>query len=191
MKKLNNYLFQKRALKYVQATQYEPIFIDYQHIKTVLLLFESDFSEKNPLVRRIIALLQRDGKKVSAWGYIQKKEISTSILPDFRILHHKHVDFFEKPETSFQNELNNLEFDLVIDLTLRPLVPLQYLLLYTRSAFKVGIHHNHKPSLYNFILNIENSTDSNPTDESPVTPVNELYVFNQIIFYLKSIQSND
>jgi hypothetical protein len=191
MKKLNNYLFQKRALKHLLSAQSEPIFIDYQHIKTVLLLFESDFSEKNPLIRRIIALLQRDGKKVSAWGYIQKKEVSTAILPDFRILHHKHIDFFDKPCTSFQNELDNLEFDLVIDLTLRPLVPLQYLLIYARSAFKAGIHHNDKLSLYNFILNIENNGDSDPTDESPITPVNELYVFNQIIFYLKSIQSND
>jgi len=187
MKKLNNYLFQKRAQKYLSTTDRERRFVSYNQAKTVLLLFESEFSEKNPIIRKMIFSLQQDGKKVCAWGFIDKKEVATSILPDFRILHHKQTDFFEKPLESYINELESKEYDLLIDLSLRPILTLQYIALYANAAFKTGIHNTDLP-IYDFIVDVNNIEVTHETEESPV---DELYLFNQIIFYLKSIQSND
>ena len=189
-KKLNNYLFKKRAQKYLSLTPREHHFVNYKKAKTILLLFESDYSEKNLSVRRIINQMRLDGKKVSAWGFIDKKEVDTAILPDFRILHHKQTDFFHKPLISYLNELQYNEFDLLIDLSVTPIIPLEYLALYALASFKTGIRKTEVP-MYDFVLDVKNLQTETESEEQFENPVDETYLYNQIIFYLKSIQTTD
>lgn len=189
-KKLNNYLFKKRAQKYLSLTPREHHFVNYKKAKTILLLFESDYSEKNLSVRRIINQMRLDGKKVSAWGFIDKKEVDTAILPDFRILHHKQTDFFHKPLISYINELQYNEFDLLIDLSVTPIIPLEYLALYALASFKTGIRKTEVP-MYDFVLDVKNLQTETESEEQFENPVDETYLYNQIIFYLKSIQTTD
>jgi len=190
-KKLINFLFQYRAKKYLNETHRDRRFVSYNKAKTVLLLFESEFMEKNPAIRKMIYQMQQDGKKVSAWGYIDKKEVTTSILPDFRILHHKQTDFFQKPLISYINELEELEFDLLIDLSIRSIIPLQYIAMYAKASCKTGIRKNNL-QIYDFVLDVEiPPTQQEPDDAPEENPIDENYLFEQIIFYLKSIQTND
>ncbi len=190
MNKLNNYIFRKRALKFLNENLRVARFVNYQAAKSVLILFESDYSEKNPFIRQIIATMQQDGKKVVAWGFIDKKEIATSILPDFRILHHKQTDFFHKPIISYCNELQLMEFDLLIDLTIRPVLPLQYFALYANACCKAGMKNTDLP-IYDFILDLEKTNKDLESEEINEIPIDEEYLFNQIFFYLKNIQTND
>lgn len=190
MKKVHNFIFQRRAKKYLNSNVRERRFVSYDKAKTILLLFESDFSEKNPQIRKMIHKLQQDGKKVSAWGFVDKKEVLTSILPDFRILHHKEADSFKKPLPSYLNELENQEFDLLIDLTLNTIVPLQYIAMYAKASCKTGTRKNTLP-IYDFMLDIDNFSTPSDTFETTESQMDETYLFNQIIFYLKSIQTND
>jgi hypothetical protein len=190
MNYLNNYLFQKRAQKYLSETPRDHRFVSYDKAKTILLLFESDLQEKNLHIRKIIAQLQQDGKKVSAWGFINKKEVESAILPEFRVLHLKQIDFFHKPNPSFVNELENLEFDLMIDLSLKPVVPLEYIAVYAKATLKTGVRKTDLP-IYDFVLDTEEIKASIQNAESTENPIDETYLFNQIIFYLKSIQTKD
>jgi len=190
MFKINTYLFNTRAQKYMSITPREHRFVSYKKAKTILLLFESDYSEKNQNIHNIINELQHDGKKVTAWGFIDKKEIATAIYPDFRILHHKQTDFSHKPLVSFVNELQNLKFDLLIDLTTKQVIPLEYLALYANASFKAGIRKTKLP-IYDFILDIDSVPIETESTEPSETTVDENYLYNQIIFYLKSIQTTD
>lgn len=184
---INNFLFNRWAKQHISITPREPRFVSYEKAKSVLILFESDYSEKNPLLRRMIASLQQDGKKVSAWGFIDKKEITTSILPDFRILHHQQTDFFHKPVLSYLNEMSELQFDLLIDLTLKPIMPLQYLAIYANASCKIGVRKSDVP-MYDFMFDLNGLAQAETDAENPI---DETYLFNQIIFYLKSIQTKD
>lgn len=190
LKKINRILFRMRAQKYLKETPRDRRFVSYQKAKSVLILFESDYMEKNPNIRRMIGQLQQDGKKVSAWGYVDKKEVITSILPDFRILHHKQTDRFQKPLISYVNELESLEFDLLIDLSVNPIVPLEYIAMYANASCKTGIRKTDLP-IFDFVIDVKNQVAVLETEESTDSPVDENYVFDQIIFYLKSIQTND
>ncbi len=187
MKFINTYLFNKRALTYMSLNQREHRFVNYDKAKTVLLLFESDFNEKNPVIRKIIQSLQQDGKKVSAWGFIDKKEVTSAILPDFKILHHQHTDFFHKPHTEFFRELEDLQFDLMIDLSLHLHFPLEYLALYANAFCKTGLRKTDLP-IYDFMLDFESLKSIEQDEENSF---DEIYLFEQIIFYLKSIQTID
>ncbi len=191
--KLNTYLFNKRADLYLSTLVRDRRFITYDRAKTVLLLFESDVIEKNPAIRKIISSLQDDGKKVSAWGYIDKKQIHTAIFPDFRILNNDQTDFFRKPVVSYLNELENHEYDLLIDLTLKPLIPMQYIAMYSKAIFKTGIHKSDL-NIYDFVMDVESlmtPVEKTENNEPAEILVDETYVYDQIIFYLKSIQSKD
>lgn len=189
-KNLKNNIFRKRAQKFLSLTPREHRFVSYDKAKKVLLLFESDYSEKNPAIRKIVLSLQEDGKKVTAWGFVDKKETASAILPDFQILHHKQTDWSQKPDSSLINQLQEMKFDLLIDLSLRTLLPLQYLAMYANASLKAGIRHTDLP-VYDFILDLEKKIPSVETTETEENPVDETYLFNQIIFYLKSIQTND
>jgi hypothetical protein len=189
-KKINAILFNRRAQQYLSLTPRKHRFVSYKKAKTILLLFESDYTEKNQNIHAIIHELQQDGKKVSACGFIDKKEIATVIYPDFRILHHKQTDFFHKPLASYLNELQNSEFDLLIDLTSRQVIPLEYLALYTNASFKTGMRKTNLP-IYDFVLDIEKVPLETESTEPVEVLVEETYLYNQIIFYLKSIQTTD
>lgn len=191
--KLRNFLYRMRAQKYLSETLRDRRFVSYDKAKSIILLFESEFNEKNPTIRRMIHQMQNDGKRVSAWGFIDKKEVMTSILPDFRILHHKQTDFFQRPTFSFLNELENQEFDLLIDLSIHPQLPLQYIAIYAKASCKVGIHKSDL-KIYDFLIDVDNLTNQPETDEPEElveSVVDEIYLYNQIIFYLKSIQTTD
>lgn len=186
-KKIKEFIFNNIAKKRLTTIKRNRKFVNYNDAKSIFILFESDFSEKNQTIRNIIRALQQDNKKVTAWGYINKKEVNTAILPDFRILHHKQTNFFLKPDSTHLTELENIEFDLLIDLSLNQNLTLQYISLYANALCKVGVR-NLEPQIYDFIIDIENLRNTADSDEETI---DETYLFKQIIFYLKSIQSND
>jgi len=186
-KTINRNVFRKYAQKYLSTTSREHRFVNYDKAKTVFLLFESDSSEENRNVSDIILSLQKDGKKVVAWGYIAKNHTTTPILPEFRILNKKQTDYFQKPYHAVIKELQEMEFDLLIDLSINPVLPLQYLALYANAFCKTAMKNTALP-IYDFILDVDHIQ---PSTEPPENAFDELYLYNKIIFYLKSIQTND
>lgn len=185
--KINRFIFNRRAKSLLQNYPREKRFVNYNNAKTILLLFESDYNEKNPRIRRIIKSLVNDGKKVMAWGYVEKKEIKTAILPDFRILHQKDADFFGKPLTAFMNELEQMHFDLLLDLTMNEIIPLQYISLFSNVYCKAGNKQN-ELKMYDFVIDISAVNDN---DAENLIELDAAYIYDQIIFYLKKIQTAD
>lgn len=186
LEKLILFLFNRRLHKHLKNDVREKRFVNYANARTVMLLFESDYLEKNPEVKQLIQCMNADGKRVMAWGYVRKKEISTAILPDFRILHQKDADFTGIPNASFMRELDEAEFDLLIDLTVNEIKPLQYLALYAKADCKVGTHNY--PGMYNVVIDVAQLKADNQENEIETT---NIQIYNHVIFYLKSIQTND
>lgn len=185
--KLISFLFQSDVKKYLKEEVRERRFVNYINAKTILLVFESDLSEQNLLIRNIIQQLVSDGKKVKAWGFVNKKETSSPILQDFRILHHGNQNFFKKPDKSILDELLLFKSDLLIDLTTTEIIPLQYITLYANAACKTGMKKD-AMNFYDFMVDLKHEKLDNE-DNNEIVDANTIY--NQIIFYLKSIQTKD
>lgn len=203
MKKLNQYLFKKRSASYLMSTNRIRRFVNYETANTILLLFESDYIEKNRYIRKVIGQLVNDGKKVYAWGYINNKKATTAILPSFKIMDKSSVDWFECPKEQLLKELRDESYDLLIDLTLTDHLPLQYVCLYANAAFKTGMSRNIDNILdFKIKINIpenfetndqtgdENKTEFEDLNES-LFHTDQQFLFEQIIFYLKNIQTTD
>ena len=185
--KIIGFIFKDRLKNHLKKLQRQRRFVNYNNAQSIFLLFESDFAEKNVEVRRIIQKLTADGKKVISWGYIDKKQITTPILPDFRILNKKDIDFSQKPNESVLSELAENKFDLLIDLTEKEIIPLQYIALYAIADFKTGIKRNHS-KIYDFMMDMDGISSQS---EESLVEINATFIYNQIIFYLKSIQTSD
>lgn len=174
-------------LKHIKNEERDKQFVNYDKAKTVLLLFESDLTEQNTETKKIIHQLTADGKEVVAWGFVDKKEIVTPVLPYYRVLHPKNFKFSEKPFKNIWTELMNQEFDLLIDITSKNILSIEYLVLYARAKCKVGMQKG-DINPYDFSINLQHFLQER---ELTVDDLEYTFLYDQIIFYLKSIQTKD
>lgn len=155
-----------------KAPERNPIFPSYNDIQNVLVLYESDYLERNDLVKQLLTDLQRDGKTVSAWGFLRKKDIQSLILPVGRILGTRDFDILGRPKTAVRDDLARENFDLMIDLTQNDILEMRYIALYAQANFKAGRLQSNKA--LDFMIDM-------PIEETPEP------LFRQILHYLKTI----
>lgn len=148
----------------------------------IMLIYESDVLERNDAIKSIRQELLRKQMDVTMWGYVEKKEISTLILPQSRILGIDDYNLLGKPREHVLTDLQAEQYDLLIDLTTRPLLPLRYIALYTRADFKVGL--NLGEGIHDMLLSLPDLDTENAKPEAS-------WLFQQIMGYLTTIKSND
>ena len=148
----------------------------------LIIIYESDVLERNDAIKTIRQELLRKQMDVTMWGYVEKKDIQTLILPQSRILGVNDYNFLGKPRDYVLNDLLAEHYDLLIDLTTRPLLPLRYIALYTQADFKAGL--NLGEGIHDMLLSLPDLDTENAKPEAS-------WLFNQIMGYLTTIKSND
>ena len=151
----------------------------------ILMIYESDVLERNDSIKSIRQDLLRRQMDVSMWGYVAKKEITTLVLPQSRILGLADYNFLGKPRDYVLKDLQAEHYDLLIDLTLHPLLPLRYLAMYADADFKVGL--NLGEGIHDMLLSLPDFTPEQSEEASPEAS----WLYNQIMNYLTTIKSND
>jgi len=141
----------------------------------VMVIYESDPLERNDAIKAIRQDLLRRQMDVTMWGYLGRKEIQTLILPQSRILGLGDYNWLGKPRDYVLTDLKAEHYDLLIDLSTQPLLPLRYLAMYTDADFKVGL--NMGEGLHDMLMGMENPDAKG--------------LYDQIINYLTTIKSND
>lgn len=174
---IKNY-FAVKNIKKVLAFQNRHVYYpDFNSIKTVLILFKSEDDEKNTFVRDVISDLKEKGKKVTVWGYLDKKDSEAPVLPDFRLFVNKDLSFSTIPNKVLTDEFLLSEYDMVIQLCCEDIYALDYLLAQAKAPFKVSKYKDYK-GIADLMIQLDDESD-------------ETYLFNQILFYLNSIQAKN
>lgn len=151
----------------------------------IMMIYESDVLERNDSIKSIRQDLLRRQMDVSMWGYVAKKEITTLVLPQSRILGLADYNFLGKPRDYVLKDLQAEHFDLLIDLTPRPILSLRYIAMYTDADFKVGL--NLGEGIHDMLLSLPDFTPEQSEEASPEAS----WLYNQIMNYLTTIKSND
>lgn len=151
----------------------------------IMLIYESDLLERNDAIKTIRQDLLRRQMDVTMWGYVEKKEIQTLILPQSRILGLGDYNFFGKPRDYVLNDLKAEHYDLLIDLTTRSLLPLRYIAMYTEADFKVGM--NLGEGVHDMLISLPDLTP----EQGEEAEIEALWLYHQIMSYLTTIKSND
>lgn len=164
-------IFEYRLRK---APAREAVFPKYENVRSVLVLYESDLLEKNAAVKAIRDELLLQDKDVVLWGFCDKKEIVSLILPQSRIMGRRDLNLLGAPKEEVVKDLQKRQYDLLIDLTQKPCLPLRYISLYARADFRAGL--NMEGARNDLLINT-------PPQETP------RFLFEQIEKYLKMIQT--
>ena len=151
----------------------------------VMLIYESDYLERNDSTKSIRQDLLRRQMDVTMWGYVEKKDIQTLILPQSRILGVSDYNLLGKPHDYVLTDLKAEHYDLFIDLTTRPLLPLRYLAMYADADFKVGL--NLGEGIHDMLISLPDFTPEHGDDAS----IDTTWLYDQIMGYLTTIKSND
>ena len=148
----------------------------------MLIIYESDLLERNDSIKTIRQDLLRRQMDVTMWGYVEKKEIQTLILPQSRILGQNDYNLFGKPKEHVLTDLQAEQYDLLIDLTNRPMLPLRYIALYAKADFKVGL--NLGEGVHDMLISLPDLDTEQAKPEAT-------WLYDQIMRYLTSIKSLD
>lgn len=182
MNKLKQYIFEYLRKKQEPRN---PRFPHFDQPLKVMIIYESDVLERNDAIKSIRQDLLRRQMDVTMWGYVEKKEITTLILPQSRILGVDDYNLLGKPRDYVLTDLLAEHYDLLIDLTTRPLLPLRYLAMYTDADFKVGM--NLGEGIHDMLISLP---DLSP-EQGEEAEIEASWLYHQILSYLTTIKSND
>ena len=187
---INEYLvmgLKQKIFDYLRKKQPErqPRFPHLEQPLKVMIIYESDVLERNDAIKTIRQDLLRRQMDVTMWGFVEKKEILTLILPQSRILGSGDFNLLGKPRDYVINDLQADQYDLLIDLTTRPLLPLRYIAMYTQADFKVGM--NLGEGIHDMLISLPDFTP----EQGDEAEIEASWLFDQIMQYLTTIRSND
>ncbi len=180
--KLKQYIFEYLRKKQEPRN---PRFPHFDQPLKVMIIYESDVLERNEAIKSIRQDLLRRQMDVTMWGYVEKKEITTLILPQSRILGVDDYNLLGKPRDYVLTDLLAEHYDLLIDLTTRPMLPLRYLAMYTDADFKVGM--NLGEGIHDMLISLP---DLSP-EQGEEAEIEASWLYHQILSYLTMIKSND
>ena len=177
----------ERIFNYIAGKQEErhPRFPHLDQPLKIVLIYESDVLERNDSIKTIRQDLLRRQMDVTMWGYVEKKEITSLVLPQSRILGEGDYNWLGKPRDYVLKDLLAERYDLLIDLTTRPLLPLRYIAMFTNADFKVGM--NLGEGVHDMLISLPDFTPEQGDDAE----IEASWLFNQIMGYLTTIKSND
>ena len=176
--KIFEYLLKKQPAR-------EPLFPHLDQPLKMLIIYESDVLERNDAIKSIRQDLLRRQMDVTMWGYVAKKEIQTLILPQSRILGVGDYNFFGKPRDYVLEDLQAEQYDLLIDLTTRPSLPLRYITMYTNADFKVGL--NMGEGIHDMLISLPDFTP----EQGEEAALEASWLYDQIMGFITTIKSND
>lgn len=183
---MNFFVFKQTAKKYLKINRRKKRFVSYEKARDFLLLFESENWEYQQIAE-IVSVLEKDNKHVMAIGYTTGKKPLEKSMPDILLFSKKETNLFGKPAKNIIEKVAKGKFDILIDLSSRQAMPLLYLSLYADASLKMSSHMLDMP-IFDFILDIHKQKENKPEQNNDAM---ERFLFEEIIFYLKSIQTTD
>lgn len=161
----------------------------WEEIRSILIIFESNFMEQNEDVRQLMWNLQDEGKKVSACMYVDVKVSPSRSWNNYVVLDRKGVSLLGKYQSDTAlNVVMNEQFDLVIDLTTHLVFPLMHFMLDVQALMRCGKVKEELP-LSPYDMQMEMSIPDFGDDEEARERYNErIDIYNQIVKYLKMMK---
>lgn len=148
----------------------------FKDVKSVGILFSADSMVQLEAIGKYITNLNNSGKRVSTICIYQDKTLpvlnQSGLLIDFVLP--KEVNLRGVPKPSFVKSFIENKFDLLLDLDINEIFPVEYMSAKSHATFKVGKHTKVNEYIFDMMLDIEESKGIN-------------YFIEQVDNYLKMI----
>ena len=178
---VSKYFLKRKINKILMNSNREKEYLNLKEIKSILLLFDTkDYSDANLFNKQ----LKKMGKKVKICAYKDQRDKQNYSNILYHIVTDKDVDAWKNNFMKGTIESLSAEsYDLVVDLTLKENLLLQYILVSVDSPFKIGFNKTHLP-IYDMVISFAPEMEANG-----IVTVRELS--KQVIHYLATISSSN
>ena len=177
LKNLKRFFAKREISKSIKANKRTARFPKYSDVKSVMLLVRSDVEEKKARIKEYAKKIEADGKKVYMWGIIDKKEAEATQRAEYRLFGDSELNEFDLPCNKLVEEFRNNNYDMMIALYCNEELALDYLLSHGRADFKVSAYKE-EGAVSDLMIAVEDDKD-------------EEYLLEQILFYVRNVQSKD
>jgi len=170
------FLLRRKIKKILDISERKRAFLNLKEIKSILVLFDTEyFDDANHFIQQ----MKKMGKKVKALAFRNKDDVNAYSNISFTFVTEKDMKDL-KSDTLVQivNGLNDDNYDLVVDLTLKENLLLLYILVSANSPLKVGFY-KHALSVHDMVISF-----------SPGLVQNVKELGNHLIHYLTIISSD-
>ncbi len=152
-------------------------FLSMDKIHSILIFFETTDYE---VVDAFVEHLEKMGKKVKGYGYKAKEDKYDYSETPFRIITHKiDTNSFGVPVNSLVEELSDQTYDVLIDMSVKENITLEYLVASSDISLRVGLKKNNLQLYDMSISRLPDNKDGSDCVE----------LGRQILHYLTTIHS--
>lgn len=115
-------------------------FINLEDATRIGVIFHQTDYNSFESVQKFLKKLAEDGKQIFAIGFIEKKEIPQEYVlkKGFNFFCLKELNWYYKPEPVFVADFIERDFDLLINLSIDNVFPVDYIFALSNARFKAG-----------------------------------------------------
>lgn len=126
--------------------------------ESVGVLFFAGDESQSAVVQEFAASLKAQGKEVQLLGYLDKRDYSKDYL--FPYITGKDATWFGKPGGGTIGYFIKYPFDILINFSLKEILPLEYIAALSHAAFRVGFNEKGVLEPYDCILLADHGRDT-------------------------------
>jgi hypothetical protein len=148
-------------------------------VKKIAIVWDATNTDEFHNLSRFHQKMHERNIDVKVFGYFPGKNLPDqyTAIRYLTCMRRKELNFFFLPGSSEANSFINNEFDVLIDINFKKLLPLQYITSYSNAAFKVGLFETETVDTpFDLMIEIKNPVDI------------DIYLV-QVIQYLEMINS--
>ena len=163
----------------MRDTERERRIVNLHDARRIGVLYTLDDIPDYDTVCDFVTKLQHDHKEVKALGFVKNKNLVSRFLPklSYDFFSKKDVNWFHIPVHPKVKDFIQQPFDILIDLSLKEILPLKYIAGHSMAHCRVGRFTDDNTCCYDLMI-----------DAGPEMPMHEF--IRQVTHYLSLINSN-
>ena len=146
--------------KYLQAKRNTKV-CTIASAKSIGILFDATEPASFEIIRDFVKRLENNKKEITILGYVNDKKLIDHYLyrKGFDFFTKTNLNWYNKPENESIEQFISKPFDVLFNLSLRELFPLQYILALSKAKLKVGKFSPEQPYL-DLMIDIEKEKEA-------------------------------
>lgn len=133
--------------------------VNLAEAKSVALIYRVEDEKKVQLVKNYVKHLKEEEgiRKIMALGFYPGKEMPGFVKPqlEFEFFCRKELQWNERPGGNVVKNFCNEYYDILIDLEQEEIIPLRYILNWSKAKFKVGYFTGEFKNYYDLMMELQ------------------------------------
>jgi hypothetical protein len=169
---LKRKLHQRALAKQLRQLNNRHLSVDFESAKSIGILFDGTELGPREQILSYAKQLKSRGKKVKLLAFMNNRQENEGFV--FKSFNKKELDFFLRPKSEEVREFIETPFDILLNLTPQPVLPLEYIAAVSKALFRVSRYHEQSEA-YEMMVDLPENAD-----------IKEL--IKQIEFFLNKMQ---